>query len=93
VLALETARSDDPLQGVAAPAAARRNPSEAPVSHLQRVHAELAASLPVPGESGAPQKPMPELRTDAEAKAYIDERVRAWEASQAALSRSRGAHA
>jgi phospholipase C len=82
VLTLSTPRTDDPLRGVSAPAAARRRPSEAPVSHLQLVHAELAWGLPVPGELDASKRAMPVLRTDAEARAYIETRVRAWDAAR-----------
>jgi phospholipase C len=81
-LTLTKPRTDDPLKGVTVPTAARLRSSEAPVSHLQRVHAELAASLPVPGEPGAAQRPMPTLETDAEARAYIESRVRAWDAGR-----------
>jgi phospholipase C len=82
-LTLTQARTDDPLQGVKVPTAARARPSDVPVSHLQRVHAELASRLPVPDAAGGTRPAMPPLlRNGAEARAYIDARVLAWEATR-----------
>jgi phospholipase C len=82
-LTLTQARTDDPLQGVKVPTAERARPSDVPVSHLQRVHAELASRLPVPDAAGGTRPAMPPLlRNGAEARAYIDARVVAWEATR-----------
>jgi phospholipase C len=82
VLTLETPRTDDPLQGVALRPAAFIDPATAPISHLEQIQAELVARLPVPDGAGGTYHAMPALRTSAEATAYIDSRVAAWEASR-----------
>jgi len=82
VLTLTIARSDDPLRGVTVPAVATARPAEVAISHLEQVHAELVSQLPVPDAAGGMHHVMPLLRTSADAKAYIDERVGAWEASR-----------
>lgn len=87
-LTLQVARTDDPLAGVVVPASATLDPAEAPISHLERVHAELVAKLPVPGEAGGSYNAMPALQTSAQAKAYIDGRVAAWKASRSGAPRS-----
>jgi phospholipase C len=93
-LTLSKPRTDDPLAGVTVPSAAvHRRAGVQPISHLQRVHAELAARLPLPGEPSGSQRPMPDLRTEADARAYIESRVRAFDASRAPLVRKRGGHA
>lgn len=81
-LTLQVARTDDPLAGVVVPKPATIDPAEAPISHLEQVHAELVARLPVPGDAGGMVRAMPLLRTGAQAKAYIDDRIAAWKASR-----------
>ena len=83
VLTLTTPRIDDPLRGVVVPAAQAPHAAEVPISHLEQVHAELAALLPVPDARGAYHHEMPALRTSAAAQAYIDARIAAWEAARA----------
>jgi len=58
------------------------DPATQPISHLEEVHAELVSRLPVPDAAGGAHHEMPALRTSAEAKAYIDARIKAWEASR-----------
>jgi phospholipase C len=82
VLTLTTPRTDDPLQGVTVPTAARADAATLPISHLQQVHAELVAELPVPDAQGGMHHVMPRLANCVEAKAYIDERTAAWLASR-----------
>jgi phospholipase C len=78
VLTLATARTDDPLASVAVPAA-RAARADAPVSHLERVQVEMAARLPLPDEGNADARPLPSMHTSAQARAYIEARVQAWE--------------
>ena len=78
VLTLASARTDDPLASVVVPAA-RPARADAPLSHLERVHIEMAARLPLPGEPGPDARPAPALRTSAQARAYIEARVHAWD--------------
>jgi phospholipase C len=78
VLTLATARTDDPLASVAVPAA-RAARANAPVSHLERVQVEMAARLPLPDEGDANARPPPGVHTSAQARAYIEARVQAWE--------------
>jgi phospholipase C len=82
VLTLTEPRSDDPLLGVTVPVASSVNPDEERPSHLQEVHAELVARLPVPDEQGGTHHEMPPLETNADYKAYIRSRTAAWQASR-----------
>jgi phospholipase C len=82
VLTLTEPRSDDPLLGVTVPVASSVNPDEERPSHLQEVHAELVAQLPVPDEQGGTHHEMPALETNADYKAYIRSRTAAWQASR-----------
>ena len=79
VLTLAQPRTDDPLEGVVPPTSAAQDPAKAPVSHLEQVHAELVARLPVPDRAGGTHHAMPQLDTSAQAKAYIDSRTAAWD--------------
>lgn len=80
VLALGGPRTDDPLSGVTVPVSAVRNPAEDRPSHLQEVHAELVAGLPVPDDRGGAYHRMPVLRTGADYDAYIRMRTARWKA-------------
>ncbi|MGA2549087.1 MAG: alkaline phosphatase family protein [Burkholderiaceae bacterium] len=82
VLTLTTPRTDNPLQGVVVPTAPQVDPSKLPVSHLQRIQAELVSELPVPDANGGTHHTMPTLHDCAEAQAYIDGRTAAWEAAR-----------
>jgi phospholipase C len=82
VLTLTQPRTDDPLAGVAVPAAKGKNPDEDRPSHLQQVHAELLAQLPVPDEQGGTHHAMPLLITNSDYKGYIRSRTEAWRASR-----------
>lgn len=82
VLTLTQPRTDDPLQGVSVPVASGANPGEDKPSHLQQVHAELVARLPVPDEQGGTHHVPPRLTTSAEYQTYIRARTEAWCASR-----------
>ena len=84
VLTLSAPRSDDPLAGVVVPHTAPQDPATALISHLEQIHVELAASLPVPDLAGGAYHAMPVIETSAQAKAFIQARVAAWEAARAA---------
>ena len=81
VLTAASPRTDDPLAGVAAPASRTPNPSAGLPSHLQEIHAELVAALPVPGTTSS-QEPMPALETEADYQSFIDSRTAAWKAGK-----------
>ncbi len=82
VLTLAQPRTDDPLAGVAVPQTTDVNPDEDRPSHLQMIHAQLVAQLPVPDASGRTHHVMPELTTNQEYKDYIQSRTEAWKASR-----------
>lgn len=81
-LTLTKPRTDDPLQGVTVPVATGTNPDENRPSHLQEVHADLVAQLPVPDGHGGTHHIMPHLKTNSDYKAYIRSRTQAWRASR-----------
>jgi phospholipase C len=82
VLTLTTPRTDDPLAGVVVPVAATQNPDADKPSHLQQIHAELVAKLPVPDAKGGVHHTMPTLKTNADYTRYIRARTAAWKASK-----------
>ncbi len=82
VLTLQVARTDDPLKGVTVPVANSVNPDEDRPSHLQQIHAELVAQLPVPDEQGGTHHQVPALKTNSDYRAYIRQRTEAWRASR-----------
>ena len=82
VLTLTEPRTDDPLQGVTVPVATGTNPDEDQPSHLQEVHAELVAQLPVPDGHGGTHHTMPPLKTNSDYRNYIRTRTAAWKAAR-----------
>jgi len=78
VLTLTTPRTDDPLAGVVAPTSTGANPAAGEVSHLQQVHAEMIADLPVSDEHlvGAPV--LSEQNTPHQFAHYIATRTDTW---------------
>ena len=82
VLTLTNPRADDPLAGLTVPVATGQHPDESEPSHLEQVHAELVAQLPVPDEQGGTHQDMPELRTSSDYRNYIRTRTEAWQASR-----------
>jgi phospholipase C len=91
VLTLAKPRTDDPLAGVVVPQATGQGPDTTIPSHLQQVHAELVAQLPVPDGHGGTHHVMPPLKTSADYDAYIKTRTAAWQASkQKAKSKHKG---
>jgi phospholipase C len=81
-LTLTSPRTDDPLAGVVVPVNATPNPNVDKPSHLQQVHAELVAQLPVPDSSGGAHHSMPALTTNSDYRRYIRERTAAWKATK-----------
>jgi phospholipase C len=91
ILTLATPRTDDPLQGVAVPVSKGASPhSDAgPPSHLQEIHAELVAALPVPDAKGMTTRhAMPAMKTSADYATYIRTRTAAWKASRKGADRT-----
>jgi phospholipase C len=82
VLTLKTARTDDPLKGVKVPKSSGKDPAKGRPSHLQQVHAELVARLPVQDKKGNRIHQSPELNTSADYKAFIKARTAAWKTSR-----------
>jgi phospholipase C len=74
-------RSDDPLQGVSAPAASPGNPSVGLPSDLQQINAELVARLPAPGQPQA-QGELSTLNTTDDYTSFIRRRTEAWKATK-----------
>ena len=82
VITLSTPRTDDPLAGITPPAApVSPLPRDIP-THLQQVHAEMAAALPVRDGQGASHHAVPPLKTSDDYDAYIRERVERWKNSR-----------
>ena len=74
VLTLTTPRTDDPLAGVTAPAAAGAGPSAGLASHLQEVQADLISRAYPAGRSAHPgAAPGPGAATGEEFARYIQE--------------------
>ena len=82
VLTLSTPRTDDPLAGVVVPVAQGQTPDAEKPSHLQQVHAELVAALPVPDAQSGAHHVMPMLKTNKDYSNYIRSRTEAWKASK-----------
>jgi phospholipase C len=74
-LTLTTPRTDDPLAGVVPPSSSVANPNASTPSHLQEIHAELAAGLEVPGKRLPTSLALAPLRTNADYRAFIDRRI------------------
>lgn len=87
-LTLATARTDDPLAGVTVPVSSGQGPDTTVPSHLQQVHAELVAQLPIPDEQGMVHHAMPRLVTNQDYADYIRSRTEAWRASRNAQTSS-----
>jgi len=89
-LTLATPRTDDPLKGVKVPKASGKDPAKGQPSHLQKVHAELVAHLPVHGEHSAEDRELPKLRTSRDYDRFIRKRTEAWKRSRAGESTKKG---
>ncbi len=74
-LSLSAPRTDDPLAGIEPPAPSPINPNATTPSHLQQIHAELAAALSVPGKRLPTSVALAPLRTNADYAAFIDHRI------------------
>ncbi len=78
VLTLAAPRTDDPLQGVAVPTATVPASIARSPSHLQEVYADLASRLPILDRAGGTHHDMPRMRTNADYRKYIRQRLAAW---------------
>lgn len=85
-LTLATPRTDDPLAGVTVPSFEGHNPAFKHPSHLLMVHAELVSQLHVPTDPPGRRHTMPELKTEVDARQYIDHRIAAWKAAKHGLA-------
>jgi phospholipase C len=83
VLTLKSARTDDPLKGVAVPTSKGRLNQPNQPSRLQKVRAEVVSHLPVVDARGRSDHEMPKLRTAADYAQYIEARTTAWKKSEA----------
>jgi phospholipase C len=77
VLSETTPRTDDPLSGVPVPTARQLRQPAGP-SHMQRVHAELVADLPVPGQRLPPSEQLAGLTTTDDYHRFIEQRIGEW---------------
>jgi phospholipase C len=82
VLTLSTPRTDDPLATVVVPTSGKPFPGGDAPSHLQLVHAELVAHLPVVDEQGHSSRALPALRTADDYDEYIRKRTAQWQAQR-----------
>lgn len=88
-LTLATPRTDDALKGVKVPAPGKKDPQKGRPTHLQKVHAELVANLPVRDKTGdGRHHEPPALKKGKDYKRYIRERTEAWKASRAAETKA-----
>jgi phospholipase C len=90
VLTLTTPRTDDPLAGVVAPTSTGENPASEEVSHLEQLHAQMIADLPVSDEHlvGAPV--LRDLKTPGQYASYIAARSSMWKTARDAGQAPRG---
>jgi phospholipase C len=82
VLRLTTPRTDDPIAGVVAPTSTGKNPASHEVSHLQQIHAQMIADLPVPDEHLVGEPVLRNQTTPVEFASYIDTRSSTWRAAR-----------
>jgi phospholipase C len=82
VLTLTTPRTDDPLAGVVAPTSTGKNPANEEVSHLQQLHAQMIADLPVSHEHLVGTPMLPDQKTPGEYARYIDTRCSTWKTAR-----------
>ena len=80
-LTLTAPRTDDPLAGVTAPTSAGANPAAGQVSHLQQLHAQQIADLPVPDEVLRNAPLLHEQHTPTDYENYIAARTDTWKAA------------
>lgn len=82
VLTLTTPRTDDPLAGVVAPTSTGKNPAAGEVSHLQQLHAQMIADLPVPDEHLVDAPVLPDQNTPGQYANYIAARTDTWKSAR-----------
>jgi phospholipase C len=82
VLTLTEPRPDDPLEGVSPPTSSGTNPAVNEVSHLQQLHAQMVADLPVPDEQLIGEPALPNMATPADYRTYIAARTQKWKSAR-----------
>jgi phospholipase C len=82
VLTLTTPRTDDPIAGVVAPTSTGQNPAADEVSHLQQLHAQMIADLPVPDQELIGKPVLPNQHTPADYHGYVNARTSVWQAAR-----------
>jgi phospholipase C len=82
VLTLTTPRTDDPLAGVVAPTSTGKNPAAGEVSHLEQLHAQMIADLPVPDEHLVDAPVLPDQNTPGQYANYIAARTDTWKSAR-----------
>jgi phospholipase C len=82
VLTLATPRTDDPIAGVVAPTSSGQNPAANEVSHLQQLHAQMIADLPVPDQELIGKPVLPNQHTPADFHGYVAARTSVWQAAR-----------
>jgi phospholipase C len=82
VLTLTTPRTDDPLAGVTAPTSTGASPAAGEVSHLQQLHAQMIADLPVPDEDLVDAPVLPDQNTPDQYASYIAARTQTWKSAR-----------
>jgi phospholipase C len=80
VLTLTQARTDDPLEGVQAPAFSAEHPNAAVPSNIDRIHAARVAELPIRNEKGYYEENVdpPAFASTADLSNFIRDRSAAW---------------
>jgi len=84
VLTESSPRTDNPLSGVQPPPPSASDPATAAPSHIQKIYAELAAGLPVPGPRLPTSEALGPLRTSADYSNFIDRRMADWKSTRVA---------
>jgi phospholipase C len=82
VLTLSTPRTDDPLAGVVAPVSTGSNPAADEVSHLQSLHAQMIADLPVADDSKLGKPALENQTTPSGFSHYIQTRTSTWKSAR-----------
>jgi phospholipase C len=92
VLTLAQPRTDDPLQGVAAPASQGFHPNASEPSKLDMIQAKRVAALPIRNEKGHYEETgsLPPLSSAAEVSDFIRDRTAAWSQHVQRQARRRG---
>lgn len=92
VLTLSTARTDDPLKGVAIPVSKPAHPNQSQPSLIEKLHAKRVTELPLRNDQGIYEEHTPpDLSSSAQIGSYIQARTAAWTQHLQRLRHRRGA--